>query len=252
IGRTDLGHRQTREHDQAAHQDPAPDHRRRSAVCQAVAVQREAPRQDRDDSERDREVRKPTHRAIEFLRVTQLMQSVGVTHHLEWSIKSLRHNFPHLDDNKSSVWASIEFRSVLSKFRNQCSDDDANRNYVPISKSDPSDSSNQGPSTIKSMSWIKLRHGESASRLDLRAVGSNSRISAPSNFHDRHPLGAEIYVLLVARQLAAFARHYRTMMTRVPFGMSRERRSTLGSGSLVPAFFEPRDVQIDDYHCDHY
>ena len=55
--RADLAQRQAGEHDQDADEQPAPEHDGRAAVQEAVAVQREAAGEDRDDGEGHREVR---------------------------------------------------------------------------------------------------------------------------------------------------------------------------------------------------
>ncbi len=78
VGRRDLGHR---ERDDRAHQpdeQPAPGYDHGPASLEADPIRRQAPREDRDDRERDGEVPEPAHRAEELLRVAELVEGLFV------------------------------------------------------------------------------------------------------------------------------------------------------------------------------
>ena len=72
VGRDELGHAEADDQDRDRDQRPAPGDRDRAAVVPRLAVGREAPGQDRDDRERDREVLKAAPAAVELLLVAQL------------------------------------------------------------------------------------------------------------------------------------------------------------------------------------
>ena len=78
IARAHLGHREPDEQRHHADQRPAPDDQGRPTGVHAVAVQRQAPRENRDDGERDGEVRERRQMARELLRVAELVQPLGV------------------------------------------------------------------------------------------------------------------------------------------------------------------------------
>src|SRR5579863_2521097 len=59
-----------------------------------VAVQRQASRENRNDRERDREVREATHAPIQLLGVAHLVELFDVALHLRRSIDSFQHSVP--------------------------------------------------------------------------------------------------------------------------------------------------------------
>ena len=72
IGRHELGHAEADDQDGDRDQRPAPGDRDRPAVVPRLPVGGEAPGQDRDDRERDREVLKAAPAAVELLLVAEL------------------------------------------------------------------------------------------------------------------------------------------------------------------------------------
>ena len=69
-----LGHRERDQQDQPADDRPAPRDRDRPAVVPRLPVGGEAAREDRDDRERDREVREPAPRSLQVLLVAELRE----------------------------------------------------------------------------------------------------------------------------------------------------------------------------------
>ena len=78
VGRGHLGHAEGDGQDDQADDRPAPGDGDRAAEVPRLRVGREAPREDRDDRERDREVREPRPTAGQLLLVTELRESLLV------------------------------------------------------------------------------------------------------------------------------------------------------------------------------
>ncbi len=78
VGRCDLGHAEPDDRRKDADDDPAPHDDHGAAVGHAEVVEGEAPRQNRDDRERHREVGEAAHPPAELLRVAQLVELGGV------------------------------------------------------------------------------------------------------------------------------------------------------------------------------
>ena len=82
VGRHQLGHREPDDQDEHAEDRPGPRDRDRAAVVEAGAEVREAPGQDRDDRERDREVGEARPGPVEVLLVAELGEASFVLAHL--------------------------------------------------------------------------------------------------------------------------------------------------------------------------
>jgi len=72
--RGDLGHRERDDRGEKPDEQPAPGDRDRAAALEGDVVRGEAPRENRDDREGDREVLEPSHRAEELLGVAEPVQ----------------------------------------------------------------------------------------------------------------------------------------------------------------------------------
>ena len=75
IGGGDFRHGQRDDGRHEADKQPAVGHPHRAAVLEADVVRGQAPRKDRDDRERDREVAEPSHCAEKLLRVAESMEN---------------------------------------------------------------------------------------------------------------------------------------------------------------------------------
>ena len=78
VARAHLAHRERDERDHEADERPPVGRVDRATDRHPEPEQGEAPRQDRDDRERDGEVREPAHPAFELLRVAELVESFDV------------------------------------------------------------------------------------------------------------------------------------------------------------------------------
>src|SRR6185312_13451041 len=89
IRRGDLAHGEGDDDAHGADEQPAPGDGDRAAELERDEVRRQAAREDRDDRERDREVREPAHLAVQDLRVAELVEQAFVVLRLHrWSVRA--------------------------------------------------------------------------------------------------------------------------------------------------------------------
>src|SRR5205085_1973752 len=85
----DLAHGERDDDAEAADEEPAPGDRHGAAPLKRDVVRRQAAREDRDDRERDREVREAAHLAVEHLRVAELVeQALIVVRLYRWCFRA--------------------------------------------------------------------------------------------------------------------------------------------------------------------